>query len=433
MSLGERLSAGAAVAVTAFTPLIRFVRPDLGRTIDGHLAGEAELLDWGRSRPPGSVVWLHGASAGELLGAVPAMRALSDRTEFSLVVTHFSPSGAAALDRLEPDVAALSPLDRASGCRRVLDAVRPDLLAFAKLDIWPVLVGEARRAGAPVALINGVVRAGSGRLAWPGRALLRRTYASLSAAGAASTEDAGRLRRLGVRPEALRITGDASFDLARDRADQARLPGGAADAFEEALPRRPDVGRRLVAGSTWEADEGALLEALESLPASSGGRFGWQLILAPHRPSEANVRRLCGECRRRGHPVARWTDGPSLSRLPSHGVVVFDEMGSLAELFTAADIGYVGGGFGNDGLHNVLEPAAAGIPVLFGPRHDRRDATELLAAGAAFECAADALAARLESLAEPGLRRIAGAAARDYVVSGSGAAAGTAEMLASLL
>ncbi len=433
MSLGERLSAGAAGAVAAFEPIVRFVRPDVGRLIAEHRAGERDLVAWGEARPAGPVIWLHGASAGELLGAVPAIEELRSRADFSLVVTHFSPSGVSALERLEPDVSAFSPLDRRAGCRRVAQAVRPDLLVFAKLDIWPVLVAEASHAGIPVALVNGVVRAGSSRLRWPGRSLLLETYATLSAVGAASEEDAARLRRLGVRSDVLRITGDASFDLARARADDARQPGGAREVFEAALPRRPDVGRRLVAGSTWEADEGALLDAIEALPATSGGRFGWQLVLAPHKPSEPHVRRLCGECRRRGHPVARWSDRAALAELPSHGVVVFDEMGSLAELYTAGDIGYVGGGFGSAGLHNVLEPAAAGVPLLFGPRHDRRDATGLLEVGAAFECEERGLRACLEHLSDEEERRRAGKAARDYVVGGSGAAAGTADMLAALL
>jgi 3-deoxy-D-manno-octulosonic-acid transferase len=110
-----------------------------------------------------------------------------------------------------------------------------------------------------------------------------------------------------------------------------------------------------------------------------------------------------------------------------------DEVGRLAELYTVADIACVGGGLDGRGLHNVLEPAAAGIPVLFGPRHDRRDAHELAATGGGFECRPDALSGRLLRLLDPAARARPGGRAREYVESGAGAAEATAALLAPFL
>jgi 3-deoxy-D-manno-octulosonic-acid transferase len=284
----------------------------------------------------------------------------------------------------------------------------------------------------PTALINAVVRSGSRRSRWPARPLFRSTYAGLDAVGAASAEDAGRLRRLGVRAAALCITGDVSVDQALARVRAALAPGGLAAEFEAALPARPDAGRRLIAGSTGEVDETALLDALEALPASAGGGFGWQLVIAPHEPSGPHVRRLIGECRRRSHPVARWTDRVGLAGLPPHGVVVFDEMGTLADLYTCGDVAYVGGGLGTSGLHNVLEPASAGLPVVFGPRHDRRDAAELEQAGGGFVSDAGDLATVLTRLGERETRDAAGRAAYAVVERGRGAGTATADLLAAL-
>ncbi|MFV1986527.1 MAG: 3-deoxy-D-manno-octulosonic acid transferase [Gemmatimonadota bacterium] len=433
MSAGVRLSAFAANTAVALRPLIRIVWPDISARVTERQAAERELLAWGPDRGDGRLVWVHGASAGELLGVAPALAELQERFPHTLLVTHFSPSGAHAARRLNPDIATFPPLDVSARCRAVMEAVRPDLLAYARTDVWPCLTAAAGAEGVPTALINGVVRSGSRRLRWPARPLFRSTYARLDAVGAVSEEDAGRLRRLGVRPAALRITGDVSVDQARARARAALAPGGLAAEFERALPDRPDVGRRLIAGSTWEVDETALLDALEALPASAGGRFGWQLVIAPHEPSESHVERLIEECRRRSHPVARWTDRAGLTDLPPHGVVVFDEMGTLADLYTCGDVAYVGGGLGGAGLHNVLEPAAAGLPVVFGSRHDRRDAAELLDAGGGFSCDRVNLASVLTRLGERETREAAGRSARDCVARGSGAATATVNLLERVL
>jgi 3-deoxy-D-manno-octulosonic-acid transferase len=433
VNTGAAVSAMAARAVVVMRPVVGFVRPDLGREISERVAAEQELVDWGEGRAAEPLVWVHGASAGELLGVVPAIRELRERSDFTLLVTHFSPSGRASADRLLPDFVSLPPIDVPERCGRVLAAARPDLLVFARGDVWPGLVDAATDRGVRTALVNGVVRSGSNRLRWPARPVFRRTYEALDGVGAASEEDAGRLRVIGVRAEALRITGDASFDQALERARTARAPGGSASQFESALPRRPDVGRRLIAGSTWERDETALLDALESLPATAGGRFGWQLVIVPHKPDEPTVRRLLGECGRRGHPAARWTDRAAVEGLPSHGVLVFDEMGMLAELYAAGDVAYVGGGLGTAGLHNVLEPAAAGVPVLFGPRHDRRDAAELVAVGGGFISGPEGFASTLERLSDPAARAAAGRAAGRYVSSQAGAARATADLLEGLL
>ncbi len=422
----ERVSGLLAGITRVATPLIRFIRPDLGRQLDERALAAEALRAWGRARPSGTVVWLHGASAGELLGAAPAVDRLRAKRDLLLVVTHFSPSGRAALDFLRPDYAGFPPLETSGDLARALEAVRPSVLVFAKLDVWPGLVAAARRAGVPLVLVNGVVRPGSGRLRGAFRRSLAGTYRSLDLVGAASDEDAERLRLLGVRDGALEVTGDAAFDMALDRADRARADGWTAER-EARLPPRPAGGARLVAGSTWPADEEALLGALDGLGPAPDGRVRWQVVIAPHRPDEAHVRRLTGRCRGRGHPVARWSRLDA--SLPPHGIVVVDEVGWLAELYTAADVAYVGGGLAGGGLHNVLEPAAAGVPVIFGARHDRREARELVEAGGATEAGPGEIAGVLAELLAADRREAAGTRARAYVESRRGAGERSAALI----
>jgi 3-deoxy-D-manno-octulosonic-acid transferase len=428
--IGEVLSEIAARSVVAVRPLLGFVRPDLGRTILRRLDA-ARSLSAGLAEGEGTVVWVHGASAGELLAVAPIVRALRRGASVRIAVTHFSPSGGTAAGHLEPEWSGLPPPDTGAACDAALAAARPGLLIYSKGDVWPGLTAAAVRAGVPTALVNGVVRPGSRKLRPASRIVFRDTYARLDLVAAATAEDADRLRSLGARPEVTRVTGDAAFDVALERADRARTPGGARGELETSLPAKPEAGVRLVAGSTWGPDETALLDALAAL--DQGSRFRVQLVLVPHQPSEARVAGLIGLCRGRREPVERWSRLRDPHDLPGHGIVIFDEMGLLAELYTAGDIGYVGGGLGGSGLHNVLEPAAAGLPVLFGPRHDRREAVELEHAGGGRTCAGDVLAADVEALLDDGRRARMGADARAYVERRSGATAVTAPLLLELM
>ncbi|MYL05696.1 MAG: hypothetical protein F4012_02445 [Gemmatimonadales bacterium] len=385
VNAGARLTGAATGVALAAVPLLQHARPDIARALAARRRATAELAAWGRSREPGPLVWLHGASAGELLGAVPAIRRLRGSPSGSragarvqLFVTHGSPSGRAALAWLDPDHSAPPPLDRARDCDAVLAAVRPGLLVFAKLDVWPGLVAAAGRAGVPAALINGTVRDGSRRSGAVARRLFRASYARLDAVGAATPEDARRLEALGARPRALAVTGDGAFDLALERADRARADGSAA-AFREALGAPDGATPRLVAGSTWPADERALLDAAAAVRRDGGP--GWQFVIAPHEPTAAHVDALVASCGARGERAVRWSTIGDAAAAPDASVIVFDEVGRLAELYAAGDAAYVGGGLGGTGLHNVLEPAAAGLPVVFGPRHARADAPAHAAAG----------------------------------------------------
>ncbi|WP_419942727.1 3-deoxy-D-manno-octulosonic acid transferase [Candidatus Palauibacter sp.] len=435
MNAGARLSGAAARVAPAAEALLRRLRPDIGRALAGRRRAAAELVAWGRRRAPGPLVWLHGASAGELLGAAPAIRTLRSRgadrsgRRAQLLATHSSPSGRAALPWLDADHAAYPPLDRRRDCDAALAALRPGLLVFAKLDVWPGLAAAAARAGVPTALINGTVRAGSRRAGPVARCLFRPSYARLEAVGAASPEDARRLVALGVRADRLGVTGDAAFDLALERADRARADGSEA-AFRAALGGPGEGTLRLIAGSTWPADERALLDGVAA--ARRAGGPVWQLVIAPHEPTAAHIDELVASCAARGERAVRWSRLGESAGPPAGAVIVLDEVGRLAELYAAGDAAWVGGGLGGTGLHNVLEPAAAGLPVLFGPRHDRADALALEAAGGGLGSPAGALADTLSRLVDPRLREHHGRAARAFVEAGAGAATRTADLLSSL-
>ncbi len=384
------------------------------------------LQGWEAGPATEHTVWLHGASAGELLGAQPIVEALRDRMGgdgVRLLITYTSPSARKVVERLSPQMACFAPLLN-KRCRAAITVVRPELLVLAKHDVWPGMVRSAARAGVPVALVNGTVRARSRRTKRLPRALFRATYGAIDVAGAVSSADAARLVKLGIPSERIHVTGDAAFDTAFAHAARA----GAAEMvrrLEDRFPPLDPGGVRLIAGSTWPSDEAAVLQALAE-PVFAD----WQVMLAPHLPTPARVEGLLHLCRSRGRPASRWSTLGS-EALDQPRTIVYDEVGGLADLYLGGTLAYVGGGLDGRGLHNTLEPAAAGLPVVFGARHDRTDAWELEAAGGALSARRATLGLAFGQAAAhmTAMKR----SARAFVAAGSGAAKRSADLLAPFL
>jgi 3-deoxy-D-manno-octulosonic-acid transferase len=343
-----------------------------------------------------------------------------------VVYTHFSPSAEPLARRLEVDASDYLPYDRPAAVDRLLDALLPDLLVFAKLDLWPELATRAARRGTRVALVAATVSAGSGRLRWPARELLRAGYAAVRAAGAIAEADAGRLAELGVDPGRIRVTGDPRFDSVAARVD--------AVAPDDPLLALGGGGPTLVAGSTWAADESVLLAAFVKVRVRHPAAC---LIVVPHEPTPGRLSALDRRAAALGLPVPvrlSAADGPA-------SLLVVDRVGALATLYGAGTMAYVGGGYGRSGLHSVLEPAAWGIPVVFGPNwRESRDAALLLEGGAAAALPASRSAgatAMVETwerwLTGETSRRAQGARAAAIVAEGRGAAGRSAQMLAELI
>ncbi len=378
-----------------------------------------------RARP---LLWMHAPSVGEGLQARPVLEHMRRRhPTLQLAYTYFSPSAEPFAQALRADgltdFADYLPWDTAHDMRQALAALAPAALVFSKLDVWPLLVQTAADRHIRLGLISATLSAVSGRRSRAAVALLRDAYARLDAVGAITDADAERLRALGVRRQALRITGDTRYDQVwarAERVDRTAMPLAAL-----MTPRRPT----LVAGSTWPSDERVVLAGWAALR----GRFpSLRLVLAPHEPTPAHLEPVEQWASTRGYRCVR-LDAPDCS---SADVVLVDRVGVLGVLYAAADVAFVGGGFHTAGLHSVVEPAAFGAPVVFGPHHQSSaDAERLLAAGGARVAADDVTIATIIGtwLADDAARRDAGARARQVVESGLGATDRSVEMIEELL
>ncbi len=425
MSIADRAWDPFVRTLRAVSPLLASGDSKLARGIRGRRGAAERLREWAvAERDPGRpCLWVHAPSVGEGLQARAVLEALREtRPDVQVAFTWFSPSAEVLRGRLPVEVADYLPWDAHHEVAGVLDAISPDLVVFTKTEAWPGLTRAARERSIPVLLAAATLPAGSRRLRPGARRLLRGTFGALDRVLAIAEEDGERFGALGVARDRVEITGDPGIDSAWKRSREADLSSPVLGPFLAA--RVPT----LVAGSTWEADEEVLIPALIRVAEGAGGS-ALRVIIAPHEPDEAHLRRLEAALGAHGIRAVRLAAVEEAGRSEPGHVVLVDRVGVLAHLYRVGTMAYVGGGFGTAGLHSVLEPAAAGSPVLFGPRHaNARAAGELEAAGGArviHDAAelASALLAWLED--EPG-RADAGASAEGYIEQHRGAAARTA-------
>ncbi|MFN3874342.1 MAG: 3-deoxy-D-manno-octulosonic acid transferase [Flavobacteriales bacterium] len=367
-------------------------------------------------------LWMHSASAGEFEQGLPVLEAIkAERPSLPVLLTFFSPSGYEAKQGhpIATHVEYL-PADDATDARRFIGLARPRLALWVRYEFWRHWLGGLRDAGVPTHLIAGIFRPGQPFFRWYGgthRAMLR----CFDGLFVQDERSAALLSAIGLHHAV--VAGDTRFD----RVDAiARLSGPL--PIGQAFHRAMDAPV-LIAGSTWPADERVLAEAM------AGMRGPFRLIVAPHEPSPGALR---AAERTLPGPAVRWSalelgmEAPG--RMASGGppgddpfyarTLMVDRVGLLARLYQHADIAYVGGGF-TDGIHSVLEAAAWGRPVVFGPRHRKfLEAQGLIDAGGGFEARdAHGLRAVLDRLMRDRVaREAASAAALGFVRERVGAA-----------
>lgn len=366
---------------------------------------------------------MHAPSVGEGMQArVVIERVRRRRPDVQIAYTFFSPSAESFARGLDVDFSDYLPFDTAGDMSAVMNALRPTALVFSKLDVWPVLVAEASRRSIPIGLISGTVSEASSRDGLIATALLHECYELLDRVGAASDADAARIIALGTDSSHVVVTGDTRYDQVWERANSVRRDS---DLLAPLVSARPT----LVAGSTWPSDEEVLLKAWSAIRRDIPEA---RLIIAPHEPTPAHLT-----------PIERWAAAEhlSLARLgdsvaPTADVILVDVTGVLGDLYSLATAAFVGGGFHDAGLHSVLEPAAFGVPVAFGPRHaNSREATLLhRSRGGDSVVTTDETIEMLELwLGDSGARERAGSAARALVQRGLGAAERSFELVVELL
>ena len=367
---------------------------------------------YGHAPPEPAPLWVHAVSVGEVVAAAPLVNALLEKyPERRMVVTSITPTGSERIVSMWGGRVShvYLPYDLPGAVDRFLAHFRPEIGLIMETELWPNLLFGCRDRGVPLAIVNARLSARSLRGYRVLAPLVSRALGTVSHVCAQSEDDAGRFLALGARPDAVMVSGNLKFDVA-ERED--------ADAFVDALRAR--AGRRMawIAASTHPDEELAVLNAHLRL------RRRWPdllLVWAPRHPERFGpVRELVRSSGLRASTrrVECWPDA-------GDAVFLVDTLGELPWFFGVADVAFVGGSLQPIGGHNLLEPAAAGVPMVTGPHlHNFAEISARLREARVLEIAADgeALAPGIERwLESPERRTDAGANARALVAAGRGA------------
>ena len=372
-------------------------------------------------------VWIHALSVGELLSALPLIRLLrSEHPDIPLVVSTSTETGQAlARSRLEGLAGAVfyAPLDVRLILNSVVRRIRPRMFLLIETDLWPCLPDILKRNGVPSAFVNVRVSAKSENRYLNIRPLMRRVLHSFSFIGAQTENDAKRLVRIGAPLNRIQVTGNLKFDVRPVRLSDNKRHAFAED-FGWVYGRQPII----VSGSTHADEERLLFRALVRLRESFPNLV---MVVAPRDRERFNV-------------VHKLAIGMGLDAVPrssnpkdAHTVVVLDVFGQLSRVYAIGTAAFVGGSLVPRGGHNLLEPAAHGVPVLFGPHtEDFRDmAEEMEREGAGLRVTDEIhLAHVLEQLLkDSSLRNELGERGRQFCVRNRGAVKETLQRIGALL
>lgn len=325
------------------------------------------------------VIWVHCSSLGEFEQGRPVIEKIrSNYPDSRILLTFFSPSGyEIRKDYKGADWVFYLPLDSTSNAKRFFDIVSPSLVVFVKYDYWYYYLSECKKRNIPLLMTSAIFRKEQPFFKWY-RGLHRKMLSCFTHFFVQDKESADLLASINIKN--VTVAGDTRFDRVSEIAE------GFKPIVE--IEKFCDGTDILVAGSTWPADEKIIKEATAAIP-------NLKLIIAPHEIHKGHLDHL-----KDLFPGSVYYS--QLTRENSHAnCLIIDNIGMLSRLYEYSTITYVGGGF-NKGIHNTLEAAVYGRPVLFGPNYQKfREAKELIKAGGGFSISS---AEHLSSLLEKFLR-----------------------------
>lgn len=324
-------------------------------------------------------LWFHAASLGEFEQGRPIMeRIRNEHPEYRILLTFYSPSGYEVRKNYPgADLICYLPFDTLGNVRRFLNLVQPKKVFFIKYEFWPNYLTALKNRQIPTYLISGIFR--ENQLFFKNYApFYRRMLDSFTHLFVQNQVSVDLLASIG-RTEEVSISGDTRFDRVLEiRAAAKELP--IAEQFAKSCK-----GNVLIAGSSWPKDEALFIPYFNEHPEM-------KLIIAPHEIHEEHLLTIEAQLKR---PFSRYSK-VSPEEAINCDCLLIDCFGLLSSIYRYGNIAYIGGGFGT-GIHNTLEAAVYGIPVIFGPNFAKfHEAKELLACGGAFTI--DSEAALVETL-----------------------------------
>ncbi len=314
------------------------------------------------------IIWFHSSSLGEFEQAKPIIEKLKKETDVKIVVSFFSPSGYENSKKYPyADIITYLPFDSKWRARRFIDIVAPAMAVFMRYDIWPNHIWTIKEKNIPCLLVDATMKKNSPRKMPVVRSFHKYLFDDFSKILTVSREDANGFTSFKCKNVQIKVVGDTRFDRVYNRS----LASKNSKIINHEILKNNKV---LVAGSTWQQDEDVLIPVFLKLLRYEKKAL---MIIAPHEPTLLHLEKL-------EHEFAGETTSIRLSHINSYNnqrVIIVDSIGVLSILYNYADAAFIGGSF-KINVHNVLEAAVYGVPVLFGPKiENSQEAKKLVDAG----------------------------------------------------
>lgn len=314
--------------------------------------------------PEDKTIWFHAASLGEYEQGLPVMEKIKQKfPNHKMVLTFFSPSGyEVRKNNTFADATVYLPLDTKSNAKQFLKLVHPDLVFFIKYEYWPNYLNELKKRNIETYLISGIFRDKQAFFKWYG-GFYRNALKTFEYFFVQNESSKKLLQSLGYQN--VKISGDTRFDRVVSILDR--------DNSLDFIEQFKNNTTTIVIGSSWPKDESLLVNFINQTDAQV------KFIIAPHNIKAEQILELKKSITKKTVLYSEYVETQLIASLQENNVFIIDTIGILTKIYSYADIAYVGGGFGNPGVHNILEPATFGIPIVVGPNYSHfAEATALV-------------------------------------------------------
>ncbi|TRX04304.1 3-deoxy-D-manno-octulosonic acid transferase [Flavobacterium gawalongense] len=338
--------------------IIAFYSPKIKLFIEGRKVVFPTLEQ--KIKPFDKTIWFHAASLGEYEQGLPVIEKIKEKFPLhKIVVTFFSPSGyEVRKNNTAADVTVYLPLDTKKNAQEFLKLVHPDLVFFIKYEYWLNYLSELKNQNTPTYLISGILRENQMFFKWYG-GFYRKALDAFTYFFVQNENSKKLLLQLGKTNVA--VSGDTRFDRVAAILEKNNALDFIANFKNDTLT--------IVIGSSWPKDEHLIVDFINS------NNYNVKFIIAPHNIKEEQIQQLKNSITRKTILFSEKEN----AALAEYDVLIINTIGILTKIYSYADIAYVGGGFGNPGVHNILEPATFGVPIVIGPNYSHfAEATALV-------------------------------------------------------
>lgn len=328
--------------------LASFFSPKMKLFVDGRKSVFQTLAD--KIQTSDKTIWFHAASLGEYEQGLPVIEAIKKQfPAHKIVVTFFSPSGyEVRKNNTSANVTVYLPLDTISNAKQFIELVHPEIAFFIKYEYWPNYLNELKNQNIKTYLISGILRENQAFFKWYG-GFYRNALKTFEFFFVQNESSKKLLQSIGFNN--VKVSGDSRFDRVVSILER--------DNSLDFIQQFKDNKTTIVIGSSWPKDESLLVNYIND--SSDNVKF----IIAPHNIKSEQIQELKNSITKK---TILFSEKDSVDILNCN-VFIIDTIGILTKIYSYADIAYVGGGFGNPGVHNILEPATFGVPVVIGPNY----------------------------------------------------------------